>query len=317
MASPSPDPRGSEQLGVVQGRGRRSSSVSILDGRPMPPDSCHRPKVTWAKGVEFLEHDLSIVIKTVNGRRVSQHPLLQGKEPEAPKPGILFTTGQKVEMYNPQTDKWTIARVRGKVRRRDGWHYALRANHKDLSEHVPMTLLRPVKEYNIAEDHHLVRHMGWKHFKKLFDIPGRGLFKSNKQLKELMKSETCPFSDATMDGEDDWEKSQSFGARYHVDNPKSLKRVHHRHRRGRGNQNSAGKYCCLALTIIIAILGIGFLLLYFEVITIKDEGNPRKRKRRKLALLEELQREIASVVLVEPIDARYNGYPDLGMLSYR
>jgi len=108
----------SKQLSVTpQTRSRRSSSISILDGRPLPPDSCPRPKITWAKGVEFLEHDCSIVIKTVNGKRVSKHPLLQGREPPKPKSGMLFTTGQKVEMYNPKSDKWSIARVRGKVRR--------------------------------------------------------------------------------------------------------------------------------------------------------------------------------------------------------
>lgn len=167
---------------------------------------------------------------------------------------MLFTTGQKVEMYNPESNKWTIARVRGKVRRRNGWHYALRANHKDLSEHVPGDLLRPIKEYDMAEDHHLIRHMGWSAFKELFDIPGRGLFRSNKNLKELMKLDRSPFGDDESDGED-WEKSMTFqGTR--VDNPKSIKGVHYSRRRGsrRGKADegtSCGKILCLVLTLMI------------------------------------------------------------------
>merc|ERR1711964_372467 len=299
----------SKQLSVTpQTRSRRSSSISILDGRPLPPDSCPRPKITWAKGVEFLEHDCSIVIKTVNGKRVSKHPLLQGREPPKPKSGMLFTTGQKVEMYSPKSDKWTIARVRGKVRRRNGWHYALRAGHKDLTEHVPSELLRPVKEYDLAEDHHLIRHMGWTQFKELFDIPNRGLFRSNKKLKELVKHESCPFGDDGSSGSsDDWENSGTFQGKYNCDNPKSLKNMHHG---GSKKKSSTGMIVCLILILILVCLGIFALLVAFgkielgfmqqnsearrlaEVFVSQAENVVMGTQQRRLAVLERLGAEI-------------------------
>jgi len=254
----------SRQLSVTPDkRSRRSSSISILDGRPLPADSCARPKITWAKGVEFLEHDCSIVIKTVNGKRVSSHPLLQGREPPKPKACILFTTGQKVEMYNPQSDKWTIARVRGKVRRRNGWHYALRCNHKDLNDHVPSELLRPVKEYDIAEDHHLIRHIGWRGFKALFDIPNRGLFRTNRKLKEIIKSNRCPYTGADVSDEgqaDDWEKSATFQGNYNIDNPKSMHNTHGGRRR-RGKKSGSGMIICFVFVLLLLCLGVFAILV--------------------------------------------------------
>lgn len=261
--------RNSQLAPAGSSRPRRRSSVSILDGRAMPSDSAPRPKVRWAKGVEFLEHDCSVVIKTVNGKRVSKHPLLQGREPPKPRPAILFTTGQKVELYNSETKKWTIARIRGKVRRSDGWHYALRANHQDLKEHVPQRLLRPLKEYDIANDQHLIRHMGWNGFKELMDIPKRGLFRENKNLKALLKHESCPFDDCNGSGEsEDWENSMSF-QQARVDNPKSVNRVRRASRAKKGN--STGKVICLVVTLIILFAGVILGLIHFEILVIDSD----------------------------------------------
>jgi len=125
----------------------RRQSLSVLDGCVMPPDSCDRPELSWSKKVLTYEGRITAPTKLPSSRR-------------KPKKSLLFTTGEKVEIYNEGKDRWIMARVRGKVRRRNGWFYAVRCKHKNLKKHVSSDSLRRTRTYSVSKDKELVNLVG-------------------------------------------------------------------------------------------------------------------------------------------------------------
>lgn len=147
----------------------------------MPADSRARPNISWAGVVEILEQDLK---KCISPRLESGRFGISGRT----KSALLFTNGQTVEVYVAVEDAWFPARIRGKVRRSDGWHYALRVNHDDWDKHVPRECIRPVRSYSIFRDKALIRSIGKRRF--------RGIFESSRKRNKKDTSKSSSRSGA-------------------------------------------------------------------------------------------------------------------------
>merc|ERR1711964_669044 len=91
------------------------------------------------------------------------------KFPSEVRGSLLYTTGQKVRLYDAKRERWIKARIRGKVRRRNGWYYALKANHKKLRCHVSSKYIRAIKSYDILKDKLVMELVGnARRFKECF-----------------------------------------------------------------------------------------------------------------------------------------------------
>jgi len=120
--------------------------VSYLDGCALPKDVCTRPGVTWDNKVQaFADH-------VQNPRKLYF--------PDKSKGNMLFTTGQVVRFFNPETWKWNRARIRGKVRHKNRWCYALKYNKEHLDGVVEGSQIIPIRDYNIFEDSVMLQIVG-------------------------------------------------------------------------------------------------------------------------------------------------------------